>query len=205
MTPPPTDPPSSTDPTRFTDPTPPVAPTRTAAPERVATPTAARRLILLRHGKSDYPGGVSDYDRPLAPRGRREAALAGRWLADTQPAIDLVLCSGAERARQTLDRAGVDAPVRYVRELYGATADEVLAVIRRTEDTVRTLLVVGHAPGLPDASLVLAGPASHREALDTLSSGFPTSTMTVLDLSVPWSQVDDSVDGALVAMHAARE
>ncbi len=78
-------------------------------------------LLLMRHAKSEYPAGVADHDRPLAPRGVREAALAGDWLRANVPAIDSVLCSTATRARQTLARTGIDAPVRYVERLYGAT------------------------------------------------------------------------------------
>ena len=59
-------------------------------------------LVLMRHAKSDYPPGVADHDRPLAPRGIREAGLAGDWLRANTPAIDAVLCSTATRARQTL-------------------------------------------------------------------------------------------------------
>ncbi|MFE3360591.1 SixA phosphatase family protein, partial [Streptomyces californicus] len=70
-------------------------------------------LILMRHGKSAYPDGVEDHERPLAPRGEREAALAGDWLRATQRAIDAVRCSTAQRTRLTLAATGIDAPVEY--------------------------------------------------------------------------------------------
>ena len=73
----------------------------------------ARTLILMRHGKSAYPDDVADHERPLAPRGLREAGLAGQWLRDTQPPIDAVRCSTALRTRQTLDATGITAPVVY--------------------------------------------------------------------------------------------
>ena len=63
-----------------------------------------RTLVLMRHAKSDYPAGVPDHERPLAPRGTREAGLAGDWLREHAPAIDAVLCSSAVRTRQTLER-----------------------------------------------------------------------------------------------------
>ena len=80
-----------------------------------------RTLVLLRHGKSAYPPDVGDHDRPLAPRGVREAGLAGDWLRANVPAVDAVLCSTATRTRETLAGTGVDAPVHYVDRLYGAT------------------------------------------------------------------------------------
>ena len=70
-----------------------------------------RTLLLLRHAKSDYPAGVADHERPLAPRGKREAALAGDWLRANVPAVDAVLCSTATRTRETLARTRIDAPV----------------------------------------------------------------------------------------------
>ena len=105
-----------------------------------------RTLLLLRHAKSDYPSGVADHDRPLAPRGIREAALAGDWLRSTVPAIDAVLCSTATRTRQTLERTGIEAPVTFVDRIYDATPGIVLGEINAVDDGVQTLLVIGHEP-----------------------------------------------------------
>src|ERR1700742_3308322 len=88
-----------------------------------------RTLLLLRHAKSDYPAGVADHDRPLAPRGVREAALAGDWLRAHTPAVDAVLFSTATRTRQTLERTKIDAPVRFADRLYDATPGAVIQEI----------------------------------------------------------------------------
>ena len=80
-----------------------------------------RTLVLLRHAKSDYPSGVADHDRPLAPRGIREAGLAGDWMRAHAPAVDAVLCSTATRTRETLERTRIDAPAEFVDRLYDAT------------------------------------------------------------------------------------
>ena len=85
-----------------------------------------RTLLLLRHAKSDYPQGVADHDRPLAPRGIREAALAGDWLRAHAPAVDAVLCSTATRTRETLERTRIDAPTEFVDRLYDATPGAVI-------------------------------------------------------------------------------
>ena len=84
----------------------------------------------MRHAKSDYPAGVADHDRPLAPRGIREAGLAGDWLRANVLTIDAVLCSTATRARQTLDNTGIEAPVRYSERLYGATPGTMIEEIK---------------------------------------------------------------------------
>lgn len=159
-----------------------------------------RRLILLRHGKSDYPGGVRDHDRPLAPRGRREAALAGRLLADLRPPIDAVLCSTAIRARETLAATGITAPTTFADGIYDAAPGEVLDLVAHTGDQVTTLLVVGHAPGIPGTALVLAGAGGHRQGdhpdhtdpdgrLADLRAHFPTSAYAVLQVPGGWGDL----------------
>ena len=109
-----------------------------------------RTLLLLRHAKSDYPDGVADHDRPLAPRGVREAGLAGDWIRTNAPAVDAVLCSTATRTRETLARTRIDAPTEFVDRLYDSTPGLTLDVINglntRFDFDVKTLLVVGHEP-----------------------------------------------------------
>lgn len=162
-----------------------------------------RTLILLRHAKSGYPSGVPDHDRPLAPRGIREGALAGDWLRAHAPVVDAVLCSTATRTRQTLARTEIDAPVQFVDQLYDATPGSVLAEINKAEEHVETLLVVGHEPVMSALALGLAGPASDKDAVHTIEHKYPTSSVAVLRLETPWSALE--LDGAaLVAFHVPR-
>ena len=158
----------------------------------------------MRHAKSDYPNGVSDHERPLAPRGIREAGLAGEWLRDNVPPIEHVLCSSATRTRQTLDRTGVAAPVSYSERLYGATAGTMLDEINQVADDVGTLLVVGHEPTVSQVALGLAGPeTSDPDATAQISMKFPTSGIAVLWVPVSWSALE--ISGAeLVSFHVPR-
>ena len=89
-----------------------------------------RTLVLMRHGKSGYPPATPDHDRPLAERGDRQAALAGRWMAEEGLRIDAVLCSTSTRTRQTLARTGIDAPVTFVEDIYGGAPEEILEALR---------------------------------------------------------------------------
>jgi phosphohistidine phosphatase len=163
-----------------------------------------RSLVLLRHAKSAYPTGVPDHDRPLAERGVREAALAGDWLRANLPAIDAVLCSTATRARETLARSGIDAPVRYAEQLYGATPGTVIEQINRVPDDIDTLLVVGHEPTISEVAIVLAGvDGTDTTALERISAKFPTSAIAVLRIPGDWEQVEPG-GAALVDFHVPR-
>jgi phosphohistidine phosphatase len=163
-----------------------------------------RILVLLRHGKSAYPPDVADHDRPLAPRGVREAALAGEWLRANVPEVDGVLCSTAARARETLARSGIDAPVRYEDRLYGATPGAVIAEINRVGDDVDTLLVVGHEPAMGQVALGLSGaPGTNTTAAEHISTKFPTSAMAVLRVIDQWEDLELG-GGALTSFYVPR-
>ncbi|MEP6559686.1 MAG: histidine phosphatase family protein [Nakamurella sp.] len=163
-----------------------------------------RTLVLLRHGKSAYPPGVSDHDRPLAPRGRRGAALAGAWITDHLPVIDHVLCSTAERARQTLAASGLQQPsvlVDYTDEIYDADPEELLALVTAASRAERTLLMVGHAPGIPALAKQLAGPDSDQDAAAQLGMKFPTAAIAVLRLGGDWA---DATTGSAALTYFGR-
>ncbi|MDX2605994.1 histidine phosphatase family protein [Streptomyces caniscabiei] len=142
-----------------------------------------RRLIVVRHAKSAWPVGVPDHERPLAPRGRRDAPAVGRALAEADCLPDLAVCSTAVRARQTWELTaaewGTPPPVRHDARVYAAEVPELLDVVRETPDRVRTLLLVGHNPGLEELVLDLAGDALD-DALDDVRAKFPTSAIAFL-------------------------
>ena len=110
-----------------------------------------KELFFLRHGKSDWNAGAdSDHERPLAPRGKKAAARMGALVADLRRTPDLALTSTALRAKDTIRRAAEagdwSCPVEEVRDLYGASPDEVLDLIRAQDDAHRRLLLAGHEP-----------------------------------------------------------
>ncbi|MET7737547.1 histidine phosphatase family protein [Streptomyces sp. NPDC005402] len=142
-----------------------------------------RRLVVLRHAKSVWPEGIADHERPLGPRGHRDAPEAGRVLAACDLLPDLTLCSTAVRARHTWDLAsaqwGTPPPVRLAPELYGADVPQLLAAVRETPPEVVTLLLVGHNPGLEELVLTLAGDGLD-DAQAQVRMKFPTSAIAVL-------------------------
>jgi phosphohistidine phosphatase len=163
-----------------------------------------RTLLLLRHAKSDYPEGVADHDRPLAPRGVREAGLAGDWLRAHAPAVDAVLCSTAARTRETLARTRIDAPVEFSDRLYDVTPGAIVEEINNVDPDVETLLVIGHEPATSQVALGLATEeGSNPTAAEGISTKFPTSAIAVLRTSEPWDRL--ALDGAtLVTFHVPR-
>jgi phosphohistidine phosphatase len=163
-----------------------------------------RTLLLMRHAKSAYPPNVADHDRPLAPRGIREAGLAGDWLRANAPGIDAVLCSTATRTRQTLAQTGIDAPVRYCERLYGATPGMMIDEINEVADSVNTLLVVGHEPTMSSVSIGLASSDDPNDtALQRISEKFPTSAIALLTVVGEWKSVELNC-ATLVEFHVPR-
>ncbi|MFF4673023.1 SixA phosphatase family protein [Streptomyces sp. NPDC001279] len=179
----------------------------TEGPEFGAGPeSGGGRLIVLRHAKSAWPDGVPDHERPLAGRGRRDAPAAGRRLHETGRVPGLVVCSTARRARETWDLVATElfapepdvaAPdVVYEPRVYAASASDLLRVLDEVLDDVlarggrdgrggpapgRTVLLVGHQPGVQELVLSLAG-GGDEQALARARTKFPTSAFAVLAL-----------------------
>jgi phosphohistidine phosphatase len=161
-------------------------------------------LVLMRHAKSAYPPGVADHERPLAPRGIREARLAGDWLRANVPAVDGVLCSTATRTRQTLAETGIDAPVRYSERLYGAAAGTMIDEINEVADSLYTVLVLGHEPTMSAVAIGLAGrDGSDGTAVQRISEKYPTSAIAVLTVTGDWKSIELGT-AALIEFHVPR-
>jgi phosphohistidine phosphatase len=120
-----------------------------------------RRLVLLRHAKSDWPD-VPDHDRPLAKRGRRDAPVVGRWLKREGYVPGFVLCSTARRTRETWKLAapetGASPQIRYERKAYAATAGTLLELVGGIPAQYKTALLIGHNPGISHLAVLLAEP-----------------------------------------------
>jgi phosphohistidine phosphatase len=151
---------------------------------------ATRTLLLLRHTKAvPSDDAEDDFERVLAPRGRRQARVLAGWFRAQAISPDRALSSPAARTRETLDiaRSGfAGAPaVEFDRKLYLAPWATILDRIRAVPDESATLLVVGHNPGLHElaVSLAVMAPAKERRAL---SAKFPTGALARFALTRPW-------------------
>jgi len=144
----------------------------------------SRRILLLRHAKSawDEPG-LDDFDRPLAPRGRRAAAVMGVYLRDEDLVPDLVLCSAALRAKETWEIAAHELAkppaIEHDPELYMVTAERLLKRLRKLPATVLTVLVVGHEGGVDVLARRLVGDGA-APLRRRLGEKFATASLAVI-------------------------
>lgn len=156
-----------------------------------------RRLLLLRHAKSDWSvGGQRDIDRVLAERGRKAAALLGRYLARHGLRPDLVIVSNASRTRETWDfiapALAKAPPVVYEPRLYEAHPKVLVEIVREAPDEAHALMLVGHNPGMQQLADQLIG-SGDLHARQSLVEKFPTAALAVIDLPVDhWRAIEPS-------------
>jgi phosphohistidine phosphatase len=154
------------------------------------------RLMLLRHAKSDWsPSGMQDTARPLNERGEAAARLMGGYMARHSLIPQRVLCSPARRTRETWAGIAAQWPTEvaivFDERLYAATPQVLLSIVRSQDATTRTLLVIGHNPGLQETAelLIAAGDVELRERL---REKFPTAALSVIDFAVDkWGRIHD--------------
>ncbi len=156
-----------------------------------------RLLMLLRHAKSSWDQfGLDDIDRPLSSLGRSAAPLLGRYLSRQGMHPDLVLCSSAVRAYQTwelvsaewdqVDKAG-SPPVEMRSSLYLANPIELQSTIKRIGDDIKTVMIIGHNPGMAQlaARLVIGG---DPRGMKSMTKKFPTAALAIIQLPIEsWS------------------
>jgi phosphohistidine phosphatase len=171
-----------------------------------------RQLLLLRHAKSSWDDpGLSDHARPLNARGRRAAAAVAGAMRDLGLQPDLVLVSSARRTLQTLEALTPfddNALIEPMDALYLASASALLDGVRKVPETVRSVLVIGHNPGLHELAMTLAGPAqgsgAGAGAAARLAEGFPTAALAEFTVAVPWRSVAEG-SGRLVRFLSPRD
>jgi phosphohistidine phosphatase len=164
-----------------------------------------KRLYLLRHAKSSWDDpDLDDRDRPLAPRGRRASKAIAGHVRSEGIAPELVLCSSATRARETLERIEDDlggSQVSIEDSLYGASAATLLGRLRNVQDEIGSVMLIGHQPAIQQLALELAGRGTD---LERLRRKFPTAALATLEFAGTWSRLGHG-DAALIAYVKPRE
>lgn len=152
-----------------------------------------RQLLLMRHAKSSRDDPLlPDHDRPLAPRGRRTLVAMRAALRDRGLSPDVVLVSAATRTLQTLEALEPwdDTPlIEPTDALYMANARQMLGILHGVAETVRSVLLIGHNPGLHELALLLAGAhamSGPSPEAARLAQGFPTAALAEFSVAGPW-------------------
>lgn len=156
-----------------------------------------KRLILMRHAKSDWSHpGRSDHDRPLNRRGVLAAPAMGAWLMAEGHAPDLALVSSAARTQETFRLSGLTCPAKTEALLYNAQAEAILKVIRGADEAAETLIVIGHQPGMQETA--------NRLLPEWDVDEYPTGKAAILEMDCPsWFEASWG-DGRLVAEMAPK-
>ncbi len=152
-----------------------------------------KTLLILRHAKSswDHPG-LRDHDRPLNPRGRRDAPRMGRFLVERDLVPDRIVSSTAVRARTTAELAAAEfgeaVEIETTYDLYGASPDGYVEVAEAMGGTAERLMVVGHNPGITSLVWHLTGEGEYM----------PTAALAAVELDIDdWSELGSARRGRL--------
>lgn len=155
-----------------------------------------RTLIVIRHAKSAWPPGVPDQERPLNGRGQRDAPAVGRWLVEHDLVPELVHVSPARRTLATwgLIRSELpgDITVSTADEVYAASWETMLRVVRGSDDAYSRVALVGHNPGCEDLVAALAGPQSDPELMAQVAVKYPTAGTAVLRFDCSWADMAEA-------------
>jgi phosphohistidine phosphatase len=147
----------------------------------------AKILHLLRHAKSSWEDdNLPDHERPLAPRGRKATTRMAEHLRREGISPSLVLCSSARRTRETLERLEPGGEVRVERELYGASAAELLERLRRVPEATDSVMLIGHNPAVQELALELA---AGGDGLADVERKFPTCALAMMRLPGTWGEL----------------
>jgi len=163
-------------------------------------------LLLLRHAKSAWNTNArSDFERPLANRGRKAAPRVGRWLNEQGLMPDYVVSSPATRAQQTViavcAELGIGAKeIHWDERIYGGWTRNLIEVLRESPAQARRVLIAGHNPGLED---LLESLCAERIAVPADGKLMPTAALARLQIEVPWAELRPAC-GHLLSLTRAR-
>jgi len=138
-----------------------------------------KTLTLLRHGKSSWSNnGLSDHDRPLSPRGERDAPRMGARINEAGIRPSLIMSSPAVRAWTTAKTIAkeISYPIEFLHreeELYLAGVDRLLDLLARQDNAFNSVMVVGHNPGLTEFANYL---------LPEITDNIPTCGIVALNI-----------------------
>ena len=159
-----------------------------------------KTLYILRHAKSSWEDpALVDFDRPLNDRGVHAASFMGELIAQHGYTPEILLCSPAHRARHTaqiiISEAGIVAPIVFDDRIYEASPTALKQVISEVDDSISSIMIIGHNPGMEGLVRSLTGDIQ----------AMPTAALAVVDVSIErWTAIHNG-DGILQAVYRPRE
>ena len=166
-----------------------------------------KQLLLMRHAKSSWDSDApTDFLRPLAKRGRKAAPRIGAWLQARELVPEMIISSPATRARQTtLAVANVlamdDTQLQWEEQIYDASRNDLLAVVKACPKKLERIMLVGHNPGFEELLQWLCADRIPATADGKL---LPTAAVAVLALATPWRDVNRG-SATLLDLQRARD
>jgi phosphohistidine phosphatase len=167
----------------------------------------SRHLLVLRHAKSDWNSGAdSDFDRPLAKRGIKDAPLMGRWMKKHNIVPGYIVSSPALRAKQTIEAVAKELgitkdKIHFDDNIYAASLNTLLNILAACPKASKSILLVGHNPGLDDLVEYLCG-----NELGYTKSGKLMTTAALAQIAMPehWDSLPRHCAG-LIAITRPKE
>lgn len=160
-----------------------------------------KKLLLMRHAKSSWKDpSLADFDRPLNKRGKGDAPRMGYFLMETGMNIDVILCSPAKRAKETvksfLQEYPFEGELIYVGDLYHADHDIYLSLLNDLPLNIDTAMIVGHNPEMDYFLDMVCDVYEHMV----------TASIAEIDLPIEkWDEFDSETLGELVNFWKPRE
>lgn len=160
-----------------------------------------KTLLIMRHAKSSWSNpSLSDHERPLKERGRRDAPMMGRLIRSQELTPGVIISSSAERALMTADAVAdacsYEGELKITRELYHGDTEDYVQVIQRLGSNHDIIMVVGHNPGMEELLEQLVG-QWHR---------LPTAALAEVQLDIEdWTDLTEDEEGELVNLWLPRE
>jgi phosphohistidine phosphatase len=154
-----------------------------------------KKLYLMRHAKSDYPNNrIDDHERPLNKRGEISCKIMGKYIKEQNLIADRILCSDSVRTTTTainiLREIKEDIPIHFTKELYLATAGEMLKILAKTDDELNSVMIITHNPGIEQlAKFILK--SGDAESIHRLQTKFSTAALACFSLDTDsWQKIN---------------
>ncbi len=155
-----------------------------------------KTLTLLRHAKSSWDDPVArDFDRPLNARGQRGARVMGQFIRREGLHFDRVIASPALRVVETIDEVALSYNKRldpiWERRIYLASSASLMDILREVDDSIHSLLLVGHNPGMEDLILDLVPETSGDAHRAAIYEKYPTAALAIIEIAIDhWRDID---------------